>query len=133
MLIPRLPIGDTVEFAVDWIEANFGSLLDFISDKLDFLISGLKDALLLLPPELFILVIALLAYFAGKRNLKLAIGTAFGFFLIDNMGLWTLSMETLALVLSSALLALIIGIPTGILSAREDRKSTQSKIGRAHV
>ncbi|AAM05544.1 TPA: proline/glycine betaine ABC transporter permease [Methanosarcina acetivorans] len=120
MLIPRLPIGDTVEFAVDWIEANFGSLLDFISDKLDFLISGLKDALLLLPPELFILVIALLAYFAGKRNLKLAIGTAFGFFLIDNMGLWTLSMETLALVLSSALLALIIGIPTGILSAKNE-------------
>ena len=36
------------------------------------------------------------------------------------MGLWVLSMETLALVLSSALLALIIGIPTGILSAKND-------------
>jgi len=118
MLMPRLPIGDTVEFAVDWIEANFGPLLDFTSEQLDFLISGLKDVLLFLPPELFILGMALFAYFAGKRNLKLAIGTAFGFFLINNMGLWVLSMETLALVLSSALLALLIGIPVGILSAK---------------
>ncbi|WP_440948308.1 ABC transporter permease [Methanosarcina sp. T3] len=120
MLIPRLPIGDTVEFAVDWIEANFGPLLDFTSDKLDFLISNLKDALLFLPPELFVLGISLLVYFAGKRNLKLAIGTAFGFFLIDNMGLWTLSMETLALVLSSAFFALLIGVPVGIVSAKND-------------
>jgi glycine betaine/proline transport system permease protein len=120
VLIPRIPVGDAVEFAVDWIEANFGPLLDLISKQLDFLISGLKDTLLFLPPEFFILGISLLAYFAGKRNLKLAIGTAFGFFLIDNMGLWALSMETLALVLSSALLALIIGIPAGILSAKND-------------
>ncbi|AKB51624.1 Glycine betaine ABC transport system, permease protein OpuAB [Methanosarcina barkeri str. Wiesmoor] len=120
----RLPVGDTVELAVDWIEANFGQFLDTISQQLDFLISSLKDALLFLPPELFIAVIFLLAYFVGKRNIKLAAGTAIGFFLIQNMGLWTLSMETLALVLSSTLLALIIGIPLGILSAKNTTLSS---------
>lgn len=118
MLTLRLPIGDAVEFAVGWIDGNFGPFLDLISKQLDFLVSGLKDALLFLPPELFILGIFLLSYFAGKRNIKLAAGTAFGFFLIDNMGLWELSIETLALVLSSTLLVLIIGIPLGILSAK---------------
>lgn len=120
MLIPRLPVGDTVEFAVDWIEGNFGLFLDLTSKQLDLLISGLKDALLFLPPEFFIPGISLISYFAGKRNIKLAAGTAFGFFLIENMELWELSMETLALVLSSALLALIIGIPLGILSAKNN-------------
>ena len=120
MLIPKLPIGDTVEFAVDWIEDHFGVVLDLVSDKLDFLISALKDALLFLPPEIFILALSIFAYFAGKRNVKLALGTAFGFLLIQNMGLWALSMETLALVLSSAMLALIIGIPVGILSAKSE-------------
>lgn len=120
MLIPRIPVGDTVEFAVDWIEGNFGLFLDLTSKQLDLLISGLKDALLFLPPEFFIPGISLLSYFAGKRNIKLAAGTAFGFFLIENMELWELSMETLALVLSSALLALIIGIPLGILSAKNN-------------
>ncbi len=120
MLIPKLPIGDTVEFAVDWTEDHFGVVLDLISDQLDFLISALKDALLFLPPEIFILALSIFAYFAGKRNVKLALGTAFGFLLIQNMGLWALSMETLALVLSSAMLALIIGIPVGILSAKSE-------------
>ncbi|WP_292372898.1 ABC transporter permease [Methanosarcina sp. UBA411] len=120
MLIPRLPVGDTVEFAVDWIEGNFGLFLDLTSKQLDLLISGLKDALLFLPPEFFIPGISLLSYFVGKRNIKLAAGTAFGFFLIENMELWELSMETLAIVLSSALLALIIGIPLGILSAKNN-------------
>lgn len=120
MLIPRLPIGDTVEFAVDWIGDNFGTFLDFTSRQLDVLISGLKDVLLFLPPELFILGTSLLAYFAGKRNIRLAAGTAFGFFIINNMGLWALSMETLALVLSSALFALLIGIPAGIASAKNE-------------
>ncbi|AKB24905.1 Glycine betaine ABC transport system, permease protein OpuAB [Methanosarcina sp. MTP4] len=120
MLIPKLPIGDTVEFAVDWIEDHFGVVLDLVSDQLDFLISALKDVLLFLPPEIFILALSLFAYFAGKRNTKLAVGTAGGFLLIQNMGLWALSMETLALVLSSAMLALFIGIPVGILSAKSE-------------
>jgi glycine betaine/proline transport system permease protein len=120
MLIPRIPIGDSVEYAVDWIDDYFGVVLDLISDQLDFLISALKDALLFLPPELFILGLSIFAYFAGKRNVKLAVGTAVGFLLIQNMGLWVLSMETLALVLSSAMLALVIGIPVGILSAKND-------------
>ncbi len=120
MLIPKLPIGDTVEFAVDWIEDHFGVVLDLVSDKLDFLISALKDVLLFLPPEIFIIALSLFAYFAGKRNTKLAVGTAAGFLLIQNMGLWALSMETLALVLSSAMLALFIGIPVGILSAKSE-------------
>lgn len=120
MLIPRIPIGDAVEFAIDWIEANFGTGLDQISGWLDYLISSFKDAMLYLPPGIFILCVSLLAYFVGKRNLKLAVGTAFGFFLIENMGLWELSIETLALVFSSTILALLIGIPGGILCAKNN-------------
>ncbi|EIW26618.1 ABC-type transporter, integral membrane subunit [Pelosinus fermentans A11] len=37
------------------------------------------------------------------------------------MGLWTQTMQTLALVLTSALIALVIGIPFGILAARNDK------------
>ena len=66
MLIPKLPIGDTVEFAVDWTEDHFGVVLDLVSDKLDFLISALKDALLFLPPEIFILALSIFAYFAAN-------------------------------------------------------------------
>lgn len=96
-----------------------GPLLDLISDSLDFMMSTFRDTLLALPAIVFMLLFATFAYFAGgKKDLKLAVGTFFGLFLLDNLGLWELSMETLALVISSAFLALIAGIPLGILSAK---------------
>lgn len=119
-IIPKIPLGDFVEFLVKWIEAHFGTGLDLLSDKLDFLITALKDLLLFLPPEIFILALSIFVYFAGKRNIKMALGAGVGFLLILNMELWELSMQTLALVLSSAFLTLFIGIPVGILCAKND-------------
>lgn len=120
MTLPELPIGESVETAVYWLNDNFGFLMDLFSEFIDILISGFKDVLLFLPPVVFILVVTIFVYLVSKKNLKLAIGTAIGFLLIENMGLWNLSMETIALVLSSTLVALSIGIPTGILSAKSE-------------
>ncbi|AAM29737.1 ABC transporter permease [Methanosarcina mazei] len=120
MIFSKIPIGDYVEIAVYWIELNLGWLLDIISDFLGFMITGFRDFLMLFPPLIFALLIAALAYFTGKKNLKLAVGTFVGLLLIENLRLWTLSMETLSLVISSAFLALVIGIPLGILAAKSD-------------
>ncbi len=120
MVLPNLQIGESVESVVYWIDDYFGFLLDFFSNFVDILISGLRDALLFLPPLAFTVIAALLVYFLAKRKAALAIGTAVGFLVIDSMGLWGLSMETLALVLSSALIALAIGIPLGILAAKNE-------------
>ncbi len=120
MVIPELPIGKTVESGVYWLNDNFGFLLDLFSSLIDFLISGFKDILMFLSPVPFIIVVSTLIYIISKKNLKLALGTAAGLVLIESMGLWALSMETVALVLSSALVALSVGIPTGILAAKNE-------------
>ncbi|AKB85072.1 proline/glycine betaine ABC transporter permease [Methanococcoides methylutens] len=120
MELTRIPVGEGVEVLVTWIEANFGFLLDVFSDVTDYMISGLNDGLLMFPPILFTLIIAVAAYFIGNKDKRLAIGSAVGLLLLDNLGLWELSMETIALVLSSAFLALLIAIPLGILSAKNE-------------
>ncbi|WP_135604264.1 proline/glycine betaine ABC transporter permease [Methanococcoides sp. NM1] len=120
MTITKIPIGEGVETLVNWIEGNFGFVLDVFSDITDYMISGLNDALLLFPPILFTLIIAIAAYFVGNKDKRLAIGTAVGLLLLDNLGLWELSMETIALVLASAFLALVIAIPLGIISAKNE-------------
>jgi glycine betaine/proline transport system permease protein len=120
VILPKIPIGEYVELAVFWIELHLGWLLDFISDFLDFMITGLKDLLLFFPPIVFMIILAAFAYFTGKRNLKLAVGTFLGLLIIDNLELWELSIETLSLVISSTFLALIIGIPLGIIAAKSD-------------
>ena len=120
MALPELPIGETVETGVYWLNDNFGFLMDIFSEFIDMLISGFKDILLFLPPVVFILILTVFVYLLSRRDLKLAAGAAIGFLLIWNMDLWKLSMETIALVLSSALVALLIGIPTGILAAKNE-------------
>ncbi|MFA5579808.1 MAG: proline/glycine betaine ABC transporter permease, partial [Methanothrix sp.] len=120
MALPRIPLGDGVEIAVDWVESHFGGLLDLLSSVLGALVGGLKDLLLFLPPLAMALVIALFVWKVSRRKLKLAAGTLISLLLIESMQLWSLSMETLALVISSTLVALVIGIPVGILCSRSD-------------
>ncbi|MFP2962929.1 ABC transporter permease [Myxococcus sp. 1LA] len=75
-------------------------------------ISGLEQVLLLPPSYAIIAVLMVLAW--RLSGLGTAVFTALGMLLIQDMGLWQATMETLALVLSSALVALVLGIPLGI-------------------
>lgn len=65
-----------------------------------------------------IILLTMLAQIVAGRGL--AIFTLIGFLLIVSMGFWEPTMESLALVLSATLFALIIGIPVGISAARND-------------
>ncbi|MEA1984470.1 MAG: proline/glycine betaine ABC transporter permease [Euryarchaeota archaeon] len=120
MIIPRIPLGEGAETVVYWIDDTFGPVLDVFSALFSFLIDAFKDGLLLVPPLLFIVIIAAIAYMIGKRDWKLALGTGVGFALLQSMELWEMSMETLALVTASAGVALLIAIPVGILSAKSE-------------
>ncbi len=120
MVLPELPIGEYVELGVYWLSDNFGFIMDIFSTFIDMLISGFKDILLFLPPLAFMIVAGVFVYLASRKNVKLAVGTVVGLLLIDSMALWSLSMETVALVLASAVVALAIGVPTGILAAKNE-------------
>ncbi|MEG3072210.1 MAG: ABC transporter permease subunit [Candidatus Syntrophopropionicum ammoniitolerans] len=82
------------------------------------LVSGIETIFLAVPPLVIIVLVFILVWFVANRGL--AIGTAIGLFLIQNMQLWEASIETLALILASTALALVMGIPLGILTARSD-------------
>lgn len=118
MDLPKIPIGSWVNYIVEWARVQLDSTFDVITDVIEFLVSGFKDAMLFPPPIVLILIIMTLVWFITNR--KVAIGTAIGFLLAYNLQLWGPTIETLALVLSSTLFALMIGLPLGILIARSD-------------
>jgi len=120
MQLPKLPLGYAVEVLVDWIEHYFGWLLDAISAVLRFLIGGLQDLLLAIPAPVLILIAAVLVWVVTRRDIKLAALTAIGLILVWDLNLWNLSMLTLALVLVSTIVALVLSIPLGIAAARSD-------------
>ena len=112
----RIPLGDWVATGVDWIKTNLDGLLDVISFVVSFLVDGLTRALL--SPH-FIVIILIAAFIAWLvRSWQLAIGTIISFGLIVAMNLWVPAMQTLALVLVAAVIAVLIAVPLGIWSAR---------------
>ncbi|WP_298040766.1 proline/glycine betaine ABC transporter permease [uncultured Microbacterium sp.] len=114
----RIPLGEYVAAAVDWIKNNLEGLLDVISFVVKFLVNGLTDILTGTPLVVVIIIAALIAW--AVRSVWMAIGTVVLFVVILGMNLWIPAMQTLALVIVSALVAIVIAVPLGIWSARNN-------------
>jgi glycine betaine/proline transport system permease protein len=113
------PIADAVNEAVRFLVVNYGGAFEAFANALLFVLVPIEQGLRVLPPWLVLAAIALIA-FAASRQIALAIGLAFLMWLIGALGLWDQAMQTVAIVLVSVALAILIGIPVGILAARND-------------
>lgn len=115
----RIPINDWVTKIVEYLERELAPVFDGFSSLILFMVDSLKDGMLFLPPLVLIIIItAITWYMAGWRNSIIAFS---GLLLSENIGLWEAFVETLALVLSAEILVVLIGLPLGILAARNDR------------
>jgi ABC-type proline/glycine betaine transport system permease subunit len=61
------------------------------------------------------------------RSWKLGLFTVASFTLIGSMNMWEEAMSTLSLVLVASLIAVVIGVPLGILAARKEKVSSVVK------
>lgn len=126
-----LNIGAAFAALIDWLKTNFEGFFDAASTIIGSTTEGLEAILLLLPSWTMILIFAGLAWWVSSRGVALftLIGmgildsyqfTLFGTQIAVGMGFWEITMETLALILSSTLLSLLIGIPLGIWAAKSN-------------
>ena len=115
-------IGPWFESLVNGMKRNFDGFFDAVSTSLDGGIEGFEQILAIPPPPVMILLLAALAWWAcGLRKWGLALFSLLGFTLVWAMELWGHTIETLALVLSATLLALVVGVPLGIACGRSAR------------
>lgn len=116
--IPRIPLAEWTDLFIAYMQRNFGASTQAFADGLEKFIKGLQGLFIALPPELIIIIVVLLAWWlAGK---KMGIFSLVGLLFIYNLGLWSVTMETIAMVISAVLLCMLIGIPLGILGAKND-------------
>jgi len=112
-----IDIGTYIEQFINWLVLNFGAFFDLIKVVVESVVNSV-EWVLMFPP--FYVVIALIAFLAWKRTgWGVTVFTILGLMLIWAMGYWDQTMTTLALILSAAFIALLMGIPLGILAAKK--------------
>ena len=100
--------------ALEWVSDNGEFLFDSIRQVLEGLYAGILWLLELPPFYLIALIVALVGWRLVNVWFALLSGVALA--LCFSMGLWPETMSTLALVLTATTLALVIGIPIGIMA-----------------
>ncbi len=121
MMIPKIPIGDWFESIIDWIEEVFEILFDVIDTVIETIVGtfmNIFNTVSELSPFVVIIALALLAW--RLSGLGIGIFTLIGFSLIVSMELWDETVVTFSMILTAGIVALGIGIPVGILAAKNE-------------
>lgn len=113
------PIADYTNSFVESLIVNYGDFFEAISDSLLTILVALERLLRGSPPWLILILVGLIA-FAASRRLLLSAGLVALTWLIGCIGLWEQAMQTIAIMLVSVGLAIVIGIPVGVLIARSN-------------
>ncbi len=120
-------LGDTIRSAtndfVTFLVVNFGDFFEAISNALLSVLVPLEQMLRGAPPALVILIVALIAY-AASRRIAFAVVIGAVMWGIGTLGLWQQAMQTVAILLVSVGLAIVVGVPAGVVMARSDRART---------
>ena len=112
----KIPVGDWMAALVEFIKDNTLSFFDILAASIGFVVDGFTSALEWVPEPLLIVALTVGTY-ALRRSWGLAAFVAFSLLFVLNQGYWNATMETLSLVLFSALLSTAIGVPLGIAAA----------------
>ncbi|WP_226037878.1 ABC transporter permease [Aquibacillus saliphilus] len=106
----------TNNFVNGWLLPEMSGFFDSISVALSSFIDGVTNLLIAIPAEIFAIILILLAWkLAGKG---IALFTLVGCLYIGSVELWTETMQTVAIVIVSTIISVIIGVPVGIISAK---------------
>ncbi|MCT6924974.1 proline/glycine betaine ABC transporter permease [Metasolibacillus sp.] len=116
--IPKLQVADAVEKAMEWLTGTFSGLFKIVQESGKTVMESVTALLTMVPPIVFILLIAILAFFATRRKFGLPIFSIIGLLFIYNQGLWEQLMNTFTLVLFSSIIAIVLGVPIGILMSK---------------
>lgn len=117
-----LPLQDWVESGLGWLVENFRGVFQAIRTPVDAVLTSVESTISATPALVIIAILALIAWQLSSK--RLAVATVISMLLIGFIGAWDEAMITLALVITSLFFCMVIGLPTGIWLARNDRAAS---------
>ncbi|MFS0619939.1 ABC transporter permease [Priestia megaterium] len=118
--IPKIPVGNWIDHFVTFLNDNIKGFFDVISAIVDGIVSFIVLVLTFPPALILILIVGIIAWFSSKKW-SFTILSMIGLLFVLNLGYWQETMDTLALVLTSVLISIIVGIPLGIWASQSEK------------
>jgi glycine betaine/proline transport system permease protein len=116
----KIPIGDAVTVAIEYVKTHGRSLFNGISTAIRGSVDGLTALLQAIPSPVLIVAVAFLSWYL-RRSVMLTVFVIAALLFIINQGYWQATLETLSLVMVAAIVSAAIGIPLGIAAAHNPR------------
>jgi len=117
----HIPLDTWIQAAVNWMILYLRPFFLAVRWPVAKVLDGFESFLQWLPVWVFLLTLIVLAWRIGSRRIALGAGASFLF--IGFLGLWNAAMTTVAMVATSVLFCVIVGIPLGIAAANSDAVS----------
>ena len=114
-------LGTVVEDFILWLDSTFDLVFEFIFLISSRTINGIEAFLNFIPWWILLVLVFLLGW--RFKSLLSGILYAAFLFIIGTFGLWEVLLLTIAIVLTSVVISLILGIPLGIWMAVSNRMS----------
>ena len=111
------PLRTGVNAFLDWLVKTHGDAFEAAANGLLKPLVALEHGLRALPPWLAIVLVGAVAFVATRRAVP-AVGMASCMYLLGCLGLWEQAMQTIAIVAVAVVMAVIVGLPLGVLTAR---------------
>ncbi len=124
------PIGSEVDEWILWLTVEASWFFDGVKSVITKVLVTIEDFLLWVPWPVIIMLVGLVAWKLSGRGM--ALFSVFALVLLGLMGrlpggtstLWEGSMESLALIIVSVGISLLIGMPLGVMAARNSLTDT---------
>src|SRR5665648_591668 len=111
----RIDIGIYVDQFVKWLMHSFTGIFDAVATGVLWFVLKMETFMLWLPWWAILILVFVITW--RVKELKSAVIYTALITLIGMFGLWESMIQTVAIVLTSVAISLLLGIPTGILMA----------------
>ena len=117
----ELPVGAWGKEAVNWVTVNLEWLTNAIAAPFEFLLDLIINKVFFnIPWFVFVLVFLVVGW--TIRGIRVGLMGGFGFMAAGLLGegFWELMTQTIGMILVAVVVSCVVGIPVGIISARND-------------
>jgi len=114
------PLERWVNQFLDWLIVGYGDQFEAFSGVILRILIQIESMLRAIPWWGMIIIIAALAWHASRRW-QLSLLVTICLVLIGSLGLWDMAIQTMALMIISVLISILVGLPVGVLMANSNR------------